>query len=324
MITYFLHFVFICINGVCPAVKENDMTVAFFGHGNSINKQLLKCSHQYAQLKKSATYKYNFLTDDVPEAGEAVSEALRVLREKHADLSQVYHHTFTIVPQRAIEKQIVAYAGLGGTNIVAGDNLESSMSIFMHEFGHNLGLNHATFGIKEYGDNTGYMGTSSNVVGGPMKCYNAYNFYYLGWYQQNFREIPMNSRPREYIIYSFPEVVGDDPVIFKYKDLFFLYNKAISFNKDTGMYKNNLVFVRPYRKTGTQLLGSLNSTSSTFKYKDATFSLCKNKTIDNSKPYAVFCFKSDSYKAALDSDNSTIANGRFDEFDDTMIQLSIF
>ena len=51
----------------------------------------------------------------------------------------------------------------------------------VHEIGHNLGLNHASEGTDEYGDQTGFMGYSYGSFTTKM-CYNNAKSWQLGWY----------------------------------------------------------------------------------------------------------------------------------------------
>lgn len=310
MLRYILHFIFYCVNGVCPHVDEQEMARAFFGAGNSINRQLVSCSNKQAVLVPGKSFKYSF-TGLKPTSSEVVSEGLKILRKKYPVLSEIRHHTLSVVPESELSSDFIAYAGLGGTGIVVGDDLEVSMSIFMHEFGHNLGLGHSGIGIKEYGDTTGYMGYSSGKKGFPLRCYNAYNLYYLGWYSPNVRELTVPDR-KPYRINSFVNVLGNEPALYKYKDLYFLYNQATGHNVDTGMYKDNIVFVVPERSdpiSDTFLVGAINSTNRIFSYKGATFELI-SKDISKRDHTLVFRF-SESKKHA--SNETEIAEAVFEE-----------
>eukprot|EP00475_Leptophrys_vorax_P035184 TRINITY_DN576_c0_g1_i1.p1 TRINITY_DN576_c0_g1~~TRINITY_DN576_c0_g1_i1.p1 ORF type:complete len:550 (-),score=104.53 TRINITY_DN576_c0_g1_i1:45-1694(-) len=74
------------------------------------------------------------------------------------------------------------FAGLGyvgADGLWIPDNYFSTMQVTLHEFGHNMGMNHAAIynngSASEYGDRTGMMGNSKDV------CYNAANRETAGW-----------------------------------------------------------------------------------------------------------------------------------------------
>jgi Gametolysin peptidase M11 len=73
----------------------------------------------------------------------------------------------------------LAYAWPGSWLSVYNNDWCSNAPTQMHEVGHNLNLAHAGEAGNEYGDITGYMGSSSRLE--SNMCYNAANMYQLGW-----------------------------------------------------------------------------------------------------------------------------------------------
>lgn len=71
----------------------------------------------------------------------------------------------------------LAGADIMGTRIfINGINTLLTPSIVLHEWGHNLGLQHATSNVDEYGDDTCAMGRSTTSV-----CFNSAHAHLLNW-----------------------------------------------------------------------------------------------------------------------------------------------
>jgi hypothetical protein len=73
-----------------------------------------------------------------------------------------------------------AWAGMGGLGCIENGGCESwyagystTLSVLMHELGHNFNLCHSSAGRDEYGDQT-------CVMGGASKCFNAPQMYTMG------------------------------------------------------------------------------------------------------------------------------------------------
>jgi len=80
-------------------------------------------------------------------------------------------------------KNWIAYAYINDYRSFYNDNWCMSVSVHMHEVGHNLGLHHSgVMGGSEYADKTGAMGYSYEKDDGPNMCFNAPKSYQLGWY----------------------------------------------------------------------------------------------------------------------------------------------
>jgi len=61
-------------------------------------------------------------------------------------------------------------------------NFCTSLSAKIHEIGHNLGLQHSSEDVYEYGDQSCMMGSSYSGTGSPVMCFNGHKNYVLGWY----------------------------------------------------------------------------------------------------------------------------------------------
>jgi hypothetical protein len=129
----------------------------------------------------------------------------------------------------------------------------------MHEIGHNLGLFHANENGSEYSDVTGVMGAAPDVTNYPQRCFNAQNFWHLGWYEDRsielYPETPTLLKLAAFVDYN--KTISSEYVGVKVRDLYIHYNRATTFNKDTGEKQNMLTVVREESR-GTDLILSLD------------------------------------------------------------------
>jgi hypothetical protein len=130
----------------------------------------------------------------------------------------------------------------------------------MHEIGHNLGLFHANENGSEYTDVTGVMGAAPDVTDYPQRCFNAQNFWHLGWYEDRSIEVdpetPTLLKIAAFVDYN--KTISNEYVGVKVRDLYIQYNRATAFNKETGEKQNMLTVVREESR-GTDLIASLDA-----------------------------------------------------------------
>lgn len=112
-----------------------------------------------------------------------------------------------------------------------------SLSVLMHEVGHNFGLLHSGRGGVEYGDVSGFMGYGANSETWPQKCFNGVKSWQLGWYQDRHLKLDVDDVTRPIALAAFVDyrrTSPDKPVIINIADKYFLlYNRAKGFNADT-------------------------------------------------------------------------------------------
>jgi len=90
----------------------------------------------------------------------------------------------------------IAYAYLNDSRSFYNNEWCKSVSVHMHEVGHNLGLHHSgILGGSEYADKTGMMGFSYLEDDGPKMCFNAAKSYQLGWYPDAMQAVDPRSLP---------------------------------------------------------------------------------------------------------------------------------
>jgi len=88
------------------------------------------------------------------------------------------------------ELKWVGYASQNGKQAVVNDIYCSSVSIWMHEVGHNLGLGHSHAEEMDAQDTTDLMAVGWTEENGFNKqCYNAVKNWQLGWYENMKQEI---------------------------------------------------------------------------------------------------------------------------------------
>jgi Gametolysin peptidase M11 len=112
-----------------------------------------------------------------------------------------------------------------------------SLSVLMHEVGHNFGLLHSGRGGVEYGDVSGFMGYGANSETWPQKCFNGVKSWQLGWYQDRHLKVDVDDVSRPISLAAFVDykrTSPDKPVLINIADKYFLmYNRAKGFNAET-------------------------------------------------------------------------------------------
>jgi len=124
----------------------------------------------------------------------------------------------------------------------------------MHEVGHNLGLAHSgETGQNEYGDHTGYMG-SSPLTDDHYMCFNPQKSYQLGWYDDKVATInPLDGLgEREYTLNGVVDYERNNDALIvlrleqtdRVQDYYIGFNKAEGMNKDSSEHRNLVTIVR--------------------------------------------------------------------------------
>jgi Gametolysin peptidase M11 len=134
------------------------------------------------------------------------------------------------------------------TGIVNGNRINlhattcASLSVLVHELGHNLNLLHSAEGTNSYGDETGYMGASYGASDGPRKCFNGYKHYQLRWFENRHLNLNAFTTPRKVLLAAFADydkTTTAHSVIVNVGGMFFLqYNRAKGINEGTEEMKN--------------------------------------------------------------------------------------
>ena len=270
--------------------------------GVSVSQQMQLCSAgaiQFYPLSHSNGYIWEVVlsnaVEDVSDTSQWIEAAANQLLTNGAlnavedawdgkdSLRAVADHVIMVLPASFPDQEYVASAEVNNTISVFSAHLISSISMFMHELGHNLNLQHSG-GIdnkEQYGDGTGYMGVSAGSMWTPQKCYNAAQHWQLGWYDQHrisllsyatknswsgrlqvgafvdATKITMGARNR-----TIPVLVQID------SNTYLQFNRAKDYNIGTSMMIDHVVLIRDM-ESHTELLKGLNMTSkklATYEY----------------------------------------------------------
>eukprot|EP00977_Amphora_coffeiformis_P023352 scaffold13094_cov162-Amphora_coffeaeformis.AAC.2 len=115
------------------------------------------------------------------------------------------------------------------------------VNVYMHEMGHNLGLNHASMSDGD-GDYSSYMSATGQVPQreGPRKCYNAAGNRQLGWW--NAVDVPLEAGKTNIIrLAAFSEHNPLNlPTLLTAGRYSIQYNYASNFNSGTEILRNKV------------------------------------------------------------------------------------
>jgi len=162
-----------------------------------------------------------------------------------------YDHVVFCIPQGTLfygREDWTAYAWVNAGRSVYNGQRCGSMTITMHELGHNLGLDHANR-YYEYADTTGVMGYGDKTVFGPRSCFNAHKNWHLGWYSDKSLDLSNSIHERAWGGRLVPFVDYDktfletDAVVVRIGTLYVQYNRARGFNDGTRLLSNYAVIV---------------------------------------------------------------------------------
>ena len=133
----------------------------------------------------------------------------------------------------------------------------------MHELGHQIGLLHSNKNFVKYADRTGYMARGYRNSDWPLRCFNGQNNDHLGWYDSRKTSFdPLTSGPKvvdlaAFADYSKPGSVSKNVLINLADNLYLQYNRAKSFNADTGEMPDQVTVVTNIQEGGSQLMAGL-------------------------------------------------------------------
>lgn len=297
-----------------PSVSKDELYLRIFSDSNSLKHQMARCSTGQMQLNPTNFGVLDVVIDGVNTATpreqlvEKASEvALQLINNnirsfggsQMISIKDAAHHVMFVMPDRGdgfVASAEICPKQQAGTSVF-GDTSAVSLSVLLHEIGHNLSLNHARGmdDVDVYADQTGNMGHSINEVGGPLACYNAANHWTLEWYKDSRIDfetppsIPTSIAVAAFVDYDKVRVASfssNDPphaVLVKVgPNLFLQYNRAKGYNSGTRDMVDKLVLVRQRQGNnnsnsgGTVFVAGLDLSNPTYSDRSSvTIRVCR-------------------------------------------------
>jgi hypothetical protein len=167
------------------------------------------------------------------------------------------------------------------------------LSSFVHELGHNMGLDHSGLGRLAYGDQSGIMGYSYERNNWPLMCFNSAKNWQLGWYSDKSIDL---SADRSIIgtwagrLYGYPDyesIPDNGHVLIKIGDIFIQYNKIAEMNKETQHKLSQVVFVQSTAANGSKSSSLAGLVSGTFEHNNLRVDVCGQQTEDGLDYYDI-------------------------------------
>jgi hypothetical protein len=292
-------------NGMTPTLTKDQLAGRIFGLGASpiaanVASQYAACSANKLHLIPAADdttkgIRYGVADIAITSTTVAGINSVRLLENLvtakansgifGGSLESMYQHILIVLPPVASlklnDKGYVAYAYTGGARSVFYDIFGGSLSVLMHEIGHNLGLSHSGSGGPPYfyADLTGYMGVGSATIGSPKSCFNAQNHWALDWFKDRSISLTTASLPWGGEMTSFVDFTSTPSgkyVLIKIgltiPRLYLQYNLAKGANVETRAHANQIVIVRDDEtKSGTFALqswfeGAIDTSNPQYRY----------------------------------------------------------
>lgn len=252
-----------------------------FVNEHSAKQQMHRCSEGKVQIEpyQQGVYDVNLSTNTRGLRSFAViNQADDYLRQNHRDVIQNTDYVMYQLPPGTSGGWIAfAYQFMSAYN----DDWILSLSAKMHEWGHNMQLRHAFEDGRAYQATNGYMGASARDSDGPLRCYNAWEYYFLGWHDDRLKVVVGGeSRLLEIAAFvDYDETLPNEYTIVKANEYFLQYNRATKHNVATGE-KHDLLTIITKDDEGTHLEAALN-VGEEFRRNDFHVRVCNRMRRDN-------------------------------------------
>eukprot|EP00977_Amphora_coffeiformis_P011153 scaffold2667_cov237-Amphora_coffeaeformis.AAC.2 len=214
----------------------------------SLKNQYENCSNGAVRIIPSGVYEVTMpgIFEDYDSPADLRNQALTMLAKQLgvASANDRFDHVIVILPPN----ETPGFVGNAGVNHwVSTLNNEWSMDVmvYMHEIGHNFGLNHAKLsnGAGDYSSYMSATGWKPNLEG-PAKCFNGASNNQLQWYKKINREIELDlsKDPTQMVtLAAFSEAKSTSaPILIDVGPYFLQYNLATGFNAGTELLRNEV------------------------------------------------------------------------------------
>ncbi|MEM1082141.1 MAG: hypothetical protein AAGH65_11215, partial [Pseudomonadota bacterium] len=174
---------------VSPAALS-DAVFGTFGDSVNLKSQYLACSYDQVDFVPATGLDINdgvvMVDIDMNVNGASNgSIANEMLIAANALLGSPVHtladHVMFAVPP-GTNGNWIGYANVNGWRSVYNDGWIESVSLQMHELGHNFGRRHSNEDFNEYNDQSGMMGFSYSGNDSPIMCFNGAKSVDFRWY----------------------------------------------------------------------------------------------------------------------------------------------
>ena len=269
-----------------PDFTADEYHKLIFDHEVSLRRQYLACSFGKLDLVPTGHGVFDLYLNKTlyqVENATTISRSELVnfaMQELHKVLgvrsTETVSDLLMIILPPMPHQQWAAYAAVGHYRSVYHNRFGGYVSATNHEVGHSFGLTHSNKPGEDYTDFTGYMSAGYQQLHWPAKCFNPQNHWHLGWFEDRSRSIyPLQHEQPElvnvaaFVDYDQTLHSGDgaeyDVLVRVGDDLFLQYNRAKSFNRDTGEKRDMITIVQQMGNTGTDLIAGLDATTRWFE-----------------------------------------------------------
>jgi Gametolysin peptidase M11 len=309
------------------SILENELRNVLFDDANySVQRQMQDCSggRVILQLQQIVSVTVSSVSSTSSDTDAWTSAAAEQVLSQHFTMQdesvmgykeQLRHladHVLLILPETFPSAQFVANAEVGRSLCVFSIEWIHSLSAYMHEMGHNMGLRHSGKGDSQpYADRTGYMGVSTPIAWAPQKCYNAAQHWQLGWYSEHQWSLVNQdiSSPRLISLAAFPDHQKVSPsqyaILLQVTDNIYLqFNRAKSYNRGTDMMPDQVVVIRDDQDKTVVLAGLDMTTQNSLRLASVAIQVCSlniNSSDESGVDFAVV--------AVAASDNGALCAG---------------
>jgi hypothetical protein len=233
-------------------------------YGDPVNlaSQYAACSHKRLTFHPA---NHSAATDGVIEVSINVSVVNQLRSVITGEITEAvnkiigskdnFDHVMYAIPRGTLDEDGSSWVAIGSYNdplSVFNDERISSVSIQVHEVGHNMNLKHSGKNGNEYGDTTCMMGSSIDEDNNPSMCFNGAKTVELGWFPECNTYITNTSIiTKRYIMSTTQYSDCCNPtdavtVEIKRKDstnLFILYNKKVGYNSGVRTSGDDVMIV---------------------------------------------------------------------------------